>query len=476
MQSLAGEDPRKPNVLLGRTIKKRDPPMQLSRLVKRTIKVALYAISVIAIVAVAGVVYYFTTLYTAGPQQQGYLVLTGATVLVGEELESRSGMTVLIRDGIIIQVSQANEIDIPSEAVTLDLSGYTLIPGLIDLHVHLGAPELDVGQEFGPTGMPRLFLDFIRFYPGKRRSFFSHGVTTVRSLGDDYAWIMDARRMLRAGELEGPRLYAAGPMFTTPGGHPVVTIGVDSESDSLRLPSTPDEARRAVQELARGDNRVDLIKVIQERGSPERPLQPIAPEVLRAIVEEAHQHGLPVVAHWGTLQDLQDLLAAGVDGLEHLEARGGLESWPEDVLQSLVDRKVSITPTLAVVEAATLRPRSPLPPHVMQKPKERVGEFHNAGGRVVVGSDAGMPGVLAGRGVHRELELLVASGLTPREALRAATSEAAKVLRNDRIGAILPGRAADLVVINGNPLQQIQAARNVMMVFRDGRIVVDHRR
>jgi imidazolonepropionase-like amidohydrolase len=443
--------------------------------VRHTTKVALYAIAVIALVAVAGVVYFFATLYTAGPQQHGYLVLTGATVLVGEELESRSGMTVLIRDGIIIQVRQADEIDIPAGAVTLDLSGYTLVPGLIDLHVHLGAPELDVGQELRPTETPRLIFDAMRFFPGKRRSFLNHGVTSVRSLGDDYAWVMEARRMLRDGELEGPRLYAAGPVFTTPRGHPVVTIGVDAESDSVRLPSTSDEARRAVRALASGDNRVDVIKVIQERGSPEFPLEAIAPEVLRAIVQEAREHGLPVVAHWGTLHDLQDVLAAGVDGLEHLETRGALERWPEEIFQSLVDRKVSITPTLVVVEAATLRPRSPLPPHVMQEPKKRVGEFHNAGGRVVVGSDAGMPGVLAGRGVHRELELLVESGLRPRDALRAATSEAAKVLRTDRIGAILPGRVADLVVINGDPLQQIQAARNVIMVFRDGRVVVDHR-
>jgi imidazolonepropionase-like amidohydrolase len=101
--------------------------------------------------------------------------------------------------------------------------------------------------------------------------------------------------------------------------------------------------------------------------------------------------------------------------------------------------------------------------------------FHPAGGRVVVGSDAGMPGVAFGGGVHRELQLLVNSGLTPREALRAATSEAARVLGTDDIGVIEPGRAADLVVVGGNPRRQIRAVEDIVMVLRDGRIVVDHR-
>jgi enamidase len=109
----------------------------------------------------------------------------------------------------------------------------------------------------------------------------------------------------------------------------------------------------------------------------------------------------------------------------------------------------------------------------MKEPQQQLTAFHAAGGRVVVGSDAGMPGVRFGPGVHRELELLVESGLTPQEALKAATSQAAHVLRTDQIGAIETGRAADLVVVDGDPLQRIQGTQNVVMVFRDGRLVVD---
>jgi len=116
-----------------------------------------------------------------------------------------------------------------------------------------------------------------------------------------------------------------------------------------------------------------------------------------------------------------------------------------------------------------------IPPEVHQQLRQRTGEFHSAGGHIIVGSDAPINGVPFGAGVHRELELLVESGFTPQEALKAATSESSKVLRADNIGVIETGRAADIVVVSGNPLQDIKATQNVVMVFRDGRLVVDHR-
>src|SRR3712207_6528679 len=199
-----------------------------------------------------------------------------------------------------------------------------------------------------------------------------------------------------------------------------------------------------VRALATGPTPVDLIKVVQERGSVDRPLTPLTPAVLRAVVEEAHAHGLPVVAHWGSLADLEDVLAAGVDGLEHLEARELLDGWPDGYLQALVDRGVALDPTLAVTEVA-------LPEEPHRALRQRAAEYAAAGGTLVVGSDAGMPGVPFGGGLHRELELLVEAGLAPQEALQAATVRAAAVLRTDRIGVVAPGRAADLLVVDGAP-------------------------
>lgn len=442
---------------------------------RRLLRYLLWMFAGCALLVAAAVIFFVATLYTPGPPQRGYLVLTGATVLVGEELERRTGAAIVVRDGKIADVLDVAEMEIPPAATVIDLNGLTVMPGLIDLHVHLASPELEVDERFGPAKMARWILEHARFFPTKRRAFLAHGITTIRSLGDDLGFVMEMRKLLRTGELEGPRLYAAGPMFTTDQGHPIVTIGVDATSDAVRLPSTPDEARQAVAALADGDDRVDLIKVIQERGGSQYSLEPIAPDVLDAIVDEAHRRGLTVVAHWGTQEDLTDVLDAGVDGLQHLEARGVQEGLPTGMLRLMIDRGVSLAPTLTVMEAATLRSERPLPRDALQRSMSTLGVLHGAGVRVVAASDAGMPGVRPGAGLHREIELFTQSGLSSRAALRAATSEAAKELGTDRIGAIMRGRIADLVVLKGDPLRRIENIRNVIMVLREGRIVVDRR-
>lgn len=429
-------------------------------------RLALYPLGGAAALAAGGVVFHQATLYRAGDPQRGTLALTGANVLAGAELEPAPDATVVIRDGVITDVG--SEAEVPAGADVVDVGGRTLLPGLIDLHVHFGTPAQ--GSAPGVLAIPRLVADLVRLVPDRRRELLEHGVTAVRSLGDEYAWICDMRSQLADGTLEGPRLFAAGPIFTTPGGHPVATFGSEPESDFVRVPLSPDEARRTVRALAQGDDRVDLIKVVQERGDSRRPLEPFAPEMLRAIVDEAHEQGLPVVVHWGTIEDLEDALAAGVDGLEHLETRGPLQAWPSEVLDVLVERQVPLSPTLAVTEAA---PAVSAEDH--RQLRLRAGEYHAAGGRITVGTDPPLQGVPFGAGVHRELELLVDGGLTPQQALRAATSEAARALGAGHIGAVEPGRAADLLVVDGDPLDRISATRDVVLVLRDGRLVVDNR-
>ncbi len=433
----------------------------IPRFLRLLARIVLSTVAIVTILALGIILYYRATIYRAKAAQTEMLALTQATVLVGEGLEPHPNTTVLIRGGTITQVG--TDVAIPPGATILDLSGYTVMPGLIDLHVHLGSQNVDAP---GILTMPKLVADWVRYFPETRRAFLRHGVTTVRDLGNEYGWILDLRQQIQDGVLEGPRLFIAGPIFTTPGGHPVATFGTDPAADSVRLPATPEDARRAVRALARDGRRVDVIKVVQERGRPDRSLQPIAPDVLAAIVAEAHAHGMPVTGHWGTLQDLDELLAAGVDGLEHLEARGMREGWPDATLRLLVERDISLSPTLAVTDKV-------LTVQMHQQLRQRVGEFHAAGGRIVAGSDAPMQGLTFGGGLHRELALLVESGLTPQEALKAATVEAAKVLRADHLGVIAPGYAADLVVVEGDPTQQIETARNVVMVFVDGRLMVD---
>ncbi|MBF6331284.1 amidohydrolase family protein [Nocardia transvalensis] len=425
-----------------------------------------FLLAALVISIAAGYAFYRFTLYKAGPRQTGRLALINATVLAGPELTPIPGATLLIENGVIVAVGR--EIAVPPDAQRRDLSGRTVLPGLIDSHVHLSAPQRARGEEVGFWDMPGVIADWYRFHPGKRKNFLRHGVTTVRSMGDENGWVHDFRRRIAEGELEGPRLLIAGPLFTTPGGHPIATFGVEAKSDSVRVPDRPEQAREMVRTLVTGDDPVDLIKVVQERGNPERKvLEPIRPDILAAIIDEAHRHGTKVFAHWGTREDLADLLAAGIDGLDHLEPRGVLDGWPEGTPAVLVQRGITLAPTLAVTDPV-------FTPETKAAIRARLGEFRAAGGRIIAGSDAGMPGVYAGDGLIRELELLVAAGLTPREAIIAATVTPAAALHTDTIGVIEPGRIADLLIVTGDPLSDITALRKVDSVLREGRTVVDN--
>jgi enamidase len=225
----------------------------------------LIAVGSLVVLAVSAAAVYILTLYPAGPPQRGRLALVGATVLMGDDLEPVRDATVVVADGVITKAGPSGTVDIPPDARVIDVAGLTVMPGLIDLHVHLGSPALDARQEPGLLNLPRMLLDAIRFAPGHRRAALEHGVTTVRNLGDEHHWITDLRRQIDDRALEGPRLFVSGPMFTTAGGHPIVTFGADPNSDQVRVPSTPEEARSMVRELAVGHDRVDLIKVVQDR-------------------------------------------------------------------------------------------------------------------------------------------------------------------------------------------------------------------
>ncbi|MEU0491530.1 amidohydrolase family protein [Nocardiopsis sp. NPDC006139] len=390
--------------------------------------------------------------------ESGTVALTRVTALAGEDLAPLDG-AVVIEGGRIAAVGAAS---VPAGAREVPMPGCTVLPGLVDTHVHLGAPG---GR--GPLATVRAIADHLRFQPGKRRAFLAHGVTTVCSLGDENTWVHDLRRRAADGTLPGPRVRIAGPLFTAPGGHPVATIGASPGDDWVRVPRSPGQAREQVAALAGGDDPVDVVKVVQDRGDPaRRSLEPIAPPVLAAIADEAHRHGVPVVAHWGTLPDLAELLEAGVDHLQHLEPRGPLAGWPAEMLEAMVARGVTLAPTLAVTEAA-------LDADTARTLRRRVLEFHEAGGTVLAGSDSGMPAVRPGAGLVREIELLAACGLDPAQALAAATTGPARTLG---AGAPLaPGAPADLLIVRGDPRTDPGSLRRAALVVRDGRPVARRR-
>lgn len=209
-----------------------DTPRRWPRWLRRLL---LYPLLVVLVVGLF--VFVMTTRYPQQVPPEMPQALTGATVLVGPDLEPRDDTTVLIRDGIIETVGPAAEVEIPAGAAIVDLRGTTLLPGLIDTRVHVRAP----GPGWRALGAS--LLDGIRHAPDQRQAMLEHGVTPFRSLGDDTTWILELRRLVADGTLEGPRVFAAGPMVTSAGGHPVQSLHGGQVIDGLvSLPQTPEEA------------------------------------------------------------------------------------------------------------------------------------------------------------------------------------------------------------------------------------------
>lgn len=427
-------------------------------------KILLSVIGVLLLGLIALVLVYQATLYTAEPPHEGTRVLTGARMIDVTGAQPVENATVVIRDDTIAAAGPATEIGAPEQADTLQAGGMTLLPGLVDAHVHLGAPEVEDPEEWEDLNVPALIWSSLRMAPNKRRSFIEHGVTAIKSAGDSDEWILRTREMIRDGELEGPRIVASGPSLTARGGHPAGTIyeGIDHLIETAtRQIDDPAGARDKVAGVDELD--VDFVKAVLESGRPATgsTLPALEPEELQAIVDEAHERGLWVSLHWGDAGEARTGVQAGVDALEH----AGFEPLDAEWAERIAAQNIDMVPTLAVIESVASE--------ALDTAMGNTARIHEAGGRIVAGSDAANPGVGFGDGLHRELELLVEAGLEPMQALQAATVHAADHLGlGDELGTIEAGKRADLIAVQGNPLEDISAVRNIRWVLRDGKWLV----
>jgi len=391
----------------------------------------------------------------AHPGQESVIAILGATLIDGRGSPPITNSAVVIRGERIVSAGPRGMIAVPSEAEEIDAGGMTLVPGLIDAHFHLD----------GDTGLPRLFL--------------SHGVTSVRDPGQ---WIeaYDETRRLKDAL---PRLFLTGPhLDMPPPAYP---------NDSI-IVRDPDEASLAVNRFV--DQGASAIKVYFRL--------PLA--TIRNVTATAHSRGVPVTAHL-EIVDARDAINAGVDGIEHVtsvgtalvppreaekyrqavladnNARrdGRYRMWNSidlhsprvsDLLELVARRGTFLSPTLAIFERRTGdKDTSDMHVDGFGKMLQFVGLARKAGAHIVVGSHSSVPHAERGWAYQRELELLVESGLTPMQALVAATSENARFFRiESRLGTIEAGKLADLVVVQGNPLQNISAMRNVRGVMLNG--------
>ncbi len=428
-------------------------------------------------------------------------LIRNALIFVGDGTVIPNG-AVLIKDGRIAEVYR----DTPPSAESLradavEAAGKTIMPGLIDVHVHLGAPGGAADSQPDKPRDPKAAM---------RRALESQlfcGVVAVRSVGDFSSVVLDLQRDSQAGAWLGAELFATGPLFTARSGHgteifrhaPQFMKDI-AEREFTRLPETADQAREMVQALKRDG--VDGIKAVMDAGVPGMPFQRLDSAVLAAIGAEARAQRLALAVHTGDAADLAAAVSAGARSVEH----GARDAVPAKTFEAMRAGGVFYDPTLAVWEAVgdmQARKTDLLSRSLVQqvapstdflkrtRAMVEMGGFwadkwavdqgvhasnllaaHRAGVPLVVGTDAGNPLVFHGPAIHRELQLWMKAGIPASVALTAATANAARLLGiGDRLGLVKKGYDASLLIVDGNPLVDISATERISSVIFKGELV-----
>jgi len=417
------------------------------------------------------------------------VALTNARVIDGTGAPARDGQVIVIRDGLIEAVGDAGDVDIPGEAEVHDMTGRTVLPGYVMVHEHMFYPAGGRAYNSMTFSFPRLYL--------------AGGATTVRTSGSMNPYAdLNLKKSIDAGQIPGPKMDVTGPYLNGPG-LPILAV---------KALSGPDDARRMVNYWA--DEGVTSFKAYMQISRAE----------LGAAIEEAHKRGLKLTGHLCSVT-FREAAELGIDDLEHgftastdfvpdkkedecppgnqrtrsllaLDVNG---TEVQDLIRHLVEHDVAITSTLPVFETYT--PGRPPAPNgaldamaseardqylrirarvavqdgspwatLFYKEMELEKAFADAGGLLVVGTDpTGYGGVVAGFSNHTAVELLVEAGFSPLEAIKVATLNGAVYLeRESRVGTIAVGKAADLMVVAGDPTADITDIENVELVFKDG--------
>jgi imidazolonepropionase-like amidohydrolase len=418
------------------------------------------------------------------------IALTHVRVIDGSGGSVQEERTVIINHGKIQAVGPASQLVPPTGAKVMDLTGYTVIPGLIGMHQHMFYPSGG-----GIPMYPEHAFSFPRLYLGC-------GVTTMRTGGSMEPYTdLRIKNLIDAGRMPGPKMHVTGPYLE----------GAPATVPQMHELKDPEDARKLVEYWA--GLGVTSFKAFMH----------VTRAQLAAAVEEAHKHKIKVTGHLCAV-GFREAAAIGIDNLEHgiivdteftpgkkpdvcpdgdtrdALAKLDIQSSPvQDLINDLVQRKVAITSTLAVFEAGhperpplqsrvldALTPQAavsylsdraraaeyadPLRAATLKKEMEFEYAFVKAGGQLMAGADpTGNGGALAGFADQRNIMLLVEAGFTPAQAIRIYTLNAAQYLGEaDRIGSIAEGKAADLVVIHGDPSTKISDIEKMTIVFRDG--------
>jgi imidazolonepropionase-like amidohydrolase len=406
----------------------------------------------------------------------GVLALTNVRLIDGTGHDPSGNMAIIIDGNRIKNVGLVTSY--PDNTNVVDLRGLTVMPGLIDCHLHLGGLTIDQpGKAIGKVSfidMASFFWDYLRNYAHRRRLAIENGVTTIRSAGDHYPHIIRLRDKIAAGKLSGPRIFAPGPIITAPGGHPAGTIYKGNRyivENAVRQIADVNTAREEVRRLVEGG--VDCIKAIYSDINPvdiTHKVPRLSLDILEALADETHRHNLRLMVHTGTPQESMDAIRAGADSIEHGILPGANSfDFNDDLIKIMLDKGIFFIPTLSIAWA-----NKNAYPAVFTGLKRTFKKLHDAGVNIAAGTDSGTPGVVIGKGLHKELEIMVEAGISPMEAIIAATRNAAdNVAKASELGTIESGKLADVIAVSGDPLKDIRNTREIKLVIREGEILVN---
>lgn len=389
------------------------------------------------------------------------ILIRGAQV-IGDD-DSGHVTDVLVEGGRITSTITDHDVTTnphaPSEAQVIDAAGKTLIPGLIDAHLHID--YLGVRSNLGAYLRSRRHTQTLR-------DLLHNGVTSVRMMADPLPQIARLRKRSGSAKRPGPRMVIAGPALTAPGGHPEVTVCRDNpwlQKHMVRGVDNADQARSAVRSLHAQD--VDLIKIVVQGGGYAEfgdRLNRLSDEATRAVLDEAHSLGLKISAHTHYQDDVAALLALGIDSIEHGVIEEDIRD--DEFLRRWAESGVPLVSTLVIEDLV----RNETGDAYLATANANLRRAYEAGVQIVAGTDS-MAGAMSPGALHEELRLLVDAGLPPAAAIRAATRNGADLLGLDDRGRIDVGAVADLVLLNADPLDNIDASTDIALVIQNGRIV-----
>ena len=428
-------------------------------------------------------------LFAAASLSAETIYVTDFTLIDGRGGSALPNAAMVIRDGRIESVGAKSAVKPNGAATTISLSGKFIMPGIINLHGHLGNTK---GLVQDPNNFTRENLS------ANLNTYAMYGVTSVLSMGSDQPLIYQIRAEQRAGRPKTTRIFTAGRGFTGKGGYPTTAPGMKGVPYEV---STTAEVAKDVAELA--DHRVDLVKIwVDDHLGRERK---IPMDLSKAIIDDAHKSRLKVGAHIFYLNDAKQLVDAGLDGLAHSVRDAPVDdalissmkqhgAWQQ---AATLTREVSMfaygKPAAFLDDPFFTRGVSPDVIKTLKSPEyqakiradhdfpkyeqffktaqQNLKRLADAGVKYGFGTDTGPPARFPAYFEHWEMELMVDAGLTPSQVISAATRNAAEFLGAKDLGTLESGKWADFIVMDKNPLENIKNTRTLRSVYIAGKKV-----